>query len=168
MAGKPGRPSTYSEEIANAICLRLAEGASLRSICEADDMPAASTVHLWVVEDREGFSEQYVRARQAQALRWADEILDIADDGRNDTYETDKGESVNYDVISRSRLRVDTRKWMLSKMLPKVFGDKAQIEHSGPEGGPVEIAVTRKVVDAKNRIAGYVNGTNGANGNGKP
>lgn len=119
----------------------------MRAICADDDMPDRSTVHLWVVEDRSGFSNQYANARHAQALRWADEILDIADDGQNDTYETEQGERVNTDVIARSRLRVDTRKWLLSKVLPKVYGDKQVLEHSGPDGGPIEATITRRIVD---------------------
>ena len=142
-----GRPTIYTEDLALTICSRLAEGESLRRICEDDDMPAGSTVHLWVVEDREGFSEHYTRARQVQALRWAEEILGIADDGRNDTYVTDDGERVNSDVIQRSRLRVDTRKWLLSKVLPKVYGEKVKHEVGGEGGGPINVAVTRTIVD---------------------
>jgi hypothetical protein len=100
-------------------------------------------VLLWVTENREGFSDQYARARQAQAFGLADEILEIADDGSNDTYATDSGEMTNYDVIARSRLRVDTRKWYLARVLPKLFGDKQQVEHSGPEGGPMEVRTVR-------------------------
>lgn len=158
-----GRPTIHTPELAAEICRRLAEGRSLRSICRADDMPDRSTVHLWVVEDREGFSYQYANARRAQALRWADEILDIADDGENDTYEDEDGNPrTDYDVIQRSRLRVDTRKWLLSKVLPKVYGEKVALTGSDGES-PAEIVITRRVVvPTGNRIAQHA----GPNGNG--
>lgn len=134
-----GRPSDYTADIASHICRRLAEGESLRSICRADDMPAESTVRLWALEDREGFSAQYTRSRELGYLAMADELLEIADDGANDTYSKEDGtEIVNHDHIARSRLRVDTRKWMLSKALPKIFGDKVTNIHEGGDK-PIEM-----------------------------
>lgn len=130
------RPSKYSKELAKKIIARICCGESLRSICQADGMPSRSTVMLWAAEDREGFSDHYAKACEARAHYWADELLDIADDGSNDYMErTGKdGESggyqVNGEAIARSRLRVDSRKWLLSKMLPK-FADKQEIKHSG-------------------------------------
>ena len=129
------RPSILNPKMARDICSRIAAGESLRSICSDEDMPDKSSVMLWVATDRDGFSDQYEKACLARAHFWADELLDIADDGSNDWMErTDKeGESigwqVNGDAIQRSRLRVDARKWLLSKMLPK-FADKQQIDHT--------------------------------------
>jgi len=138
MAGQ-GRPSEYTAEIASAICRRLAEGKSLRSICREEGMPAESTVRLWAMEDREGFSAHYTRSRELGYLAMADELLEIADDGVNDTYAKEDGtEIVNHDHIARSRLRVDTRKWMLSKALPKIFGDKVTNIHEGGDK-PIEM-----------------------------
>ena len=122
-----GRPSQFTQETADAICERLADGESLRAICETDGMPAESTVRSWALDDVNGFATQYARARELGYELLADEILTISDDGRNDTYQTDNGETTNHDVIARSRLRVDSRKWMLSKMLPKVYGDKLAV-----------------------------------------
>ncbi len=126
-----GRPTDYTEELARRICSELATGRSLRDVCRDDDMPAESTVRLWVIEDRSGFSAQYTRAREIGYHAMADETLEIADDGTNDwtARQNADGESalvVNSDHIQRSRLRVDTRKWMLSKVLPKIYGDKVQ------------------------------------------
>lgn len=136
------RPSTYSDEIASVICERIADGMSVRAICEAEDMPSKSTVFRWLA-DHSSFRDQYARAKEAQAEHLADEILDIADDGRNDwMIRTLRGgievEVENTEVLSRSRLRVDARKWLLSKMLPKKYGDKLTQEHTGADGGPVE------------------------------
>ena len=126
-----GRPSDFTQATADLICERLADGESLRKICRGDGMPAESTVRLWAMDDVQGFSAQYTRSREIGYERLSDELLEIADDGSNDTYETDSGTAVNQDVIARSRLRVDTRKWMLSKMLPKRYGDKITQEHTG-------------------------------------
>lgn len=125
---KRGRPSVYSEDIAMEICLRIAQGESLRSICAADNMPDHSTVCMWVVDDYQGFANRYTRAREVQYLGMADELCDISDDGSNDWMERRGAMVVDKEAVDRSKLRVDTRKWLLSKMLPKVYGDKLQTE----------------------------------------
>jgi len=134
------RPSSFTQEMADLICKRLADGESLRSICANDGFPAASTVFKWLSE-KQPFSEQYARAREAQADHLAEQILQIADDGSNDTYPTDDGQAVNHDVIARSRLRVDARKWLASKMAPKKYGDKVTQEHTGKDGGDIQHSV---------------------------
>lgn len=129
---KRGRPSDYGPEITSRICTEIANGRSLRTICKDDDMPAMSTVFKWLSQHDE-FAEQYARARATQADVMAEEILEIADDGRNDTQVTPDGaEIVNHDHIARSRLRVDARKWLASKLKPKVYGDR--LEHAGSVG----------------------------------
>ena len=100
-------------------------------------MPAQSTVFKWLNEQKE-FSEQYARAREAQADLMADEILEIADETERDTIQTDSGEKANTEWISRSRLRVDARKWLASKMAPKKYGDKVTAEVTGADGGPLK------------------------------
>lgn len=126
-ANMMGRPSSYTREIADAILDRLAAGESLRAICADDEMPGQTTVYRWLSE-RADFREQYARAREDQAETFASQIIDIADD-----------ESVPAD--SR-RIRVDARKWVAGKLRPKVYGDKAAVEHSGPDGGPVEMSLS--------------------------
>lgn len=139
-----GRPSTFSAEIAAEICRRLADGQTLREVCRDEGMPPESTVRLWALDDRDGFAAQYARAREIGYFSMADELLEVADDARNDWMQRsdDNGGiswQVNGEHIQRSRLRVDTRKWMLSKALPKVFGDKVTQEHVGDPDRPVEI-----------------------------
>jgi hypothetical protein len=123
------RPSSFSEEIAAEICSQLADGKSLRKICESDDMPDKATVFRWLGDERyKTFRDQYTRAREAQADYLAEEILEIADSGENDTYVDESGNKrTDQDVIGRSRLRVDARKWLASKMYPKKYGDKVAI-----------------------------------------
>lgn len=120
-------PSAFTQEVADVICERIAAGESLRSILKDDGMPASSTVFKWLI-DYPAFSEQYTRAREAQADSLFDEILTIADDGRNDSYTDDDGNvRTDHDVIARSKLRVDARKWMAGKLRPKKYGDKLAI-----------------------------------------
>lgn len=129
---------TYSPEQVAAhkavICDRIANGESLRQICGDDGMPAASTVFVWLSED-DAFSEQYARAREAQADALFDDILTIADDGRNDWMERKNadGENIgwmeNGEALRRSQLRVDARKWMAGKLKPKKYGDRITQEH---------------------------------------
>lgn len=142
------RPSEYSPEIVSLLCERLAEGISLRTVCLADDMPSKATVFNWLRKHPE-FVDQYTRAKEESAYAHFEDMMDIADDGTNDWMEAhDKdGESrgwrENGEAIQRSRLRVETRKWALSKLLPKKFGEKVQTEHSGV----LEIsAVERQIV----------------------
>ena len=131
------RPTIFTDELASEICSRIATGESMRSICRDDNMPVMSTVMLWLVDGKHlTFSEQYATARKVQAETLADELFDIADDGTNDWMEKHgqggevAGYALNGEAVARSRLRVDTRKWYLSKVLPR-FADKQQIEHSG-------------------------------------
>lgn len=140
-----GRPSGFSQEQADHICSRLAEGESLRSICLADEMPDKSTVFRWL-EERPDFRDQYACAREAQADAIFDEILDIADDGSNDWMEKrgSDGENIgwqeNGEALRRSALRVDARKWMAGKLRPKKYGDKLQ--HTGADGeSPVQVTI---------------------------
>jgi hypothetical protein len=131
------RPSGYSDELVAVILERLAEGESLRAICRDENMPSQSMVFRWLA-DNQSFREQYARARESQADYWADEIIEISDDGANDTYKDDDGhERTNQDVIARSRLRVDTRKWLMARMAPKKYGDKITQEVTGADGAPL-------------------------------
>lgn len=88
------------------------------------------------------FLSNYTRAREDQADTLADEIVAIADDGTNDTYKNEEGfELVNHDVIARSRLRVEARKWVAAKLKPKKYGDRVDLTHANPDGGPIRHSV---------------------------
>lgn len=128
-----GRPSEFSEEIADKICEGLADAKSLRKICLEDGMPSQSTVFRWLADERYAtFREQYARAREAQADALFDEILDIADDGSNDFMSEDH--KYDGDAVQRSKLRVDARKWMAGKLAPKRYGDKIELSGPGDKG----------------------------------
>ena len=118
--------------MADIICERIAHGESLRSICDDEQIPSMSTIFKWL-RDFEPFSQQYARAREAQADTLADDILSIADDGRNDWMAQfgadDAGWKENGEALRRSVLRIDARKWLAGKMKPKKYGDKLQTEN---------------------------------------
>lgn len=150
---KMGRPSDYSADLATTICVRIADGESLRSICRGEDMPDKATVLRWLASDEhKNFRDQYAHARDAQADAIVEECLEIADDGTNDWMERNNGEdkspgyALNGEHVQRSRLRVDTRKWWAARLAPKKYGDKVTTEISGPDGGPVPIDAALEVV----------------------
>lgn len=116
-AKKPvGRQTVYSQPIADTICLALSEGKSLREICEGEGMPPEATVRTWVVDDREGFAAQYARARNIG--------LDIRADFVRQAFMAEPD-------TARARLIFDHERWYLSKLAPKVYGERQQVEHSG-------------------------------------
>lgn len=146
-----GRPSIYTQELADRICHKLAEGNSLRTVCKGEGMPDISTIFNWF-RTAPGFVQQYARAKEESADAMVEEMLDIADNGENDTYvrkdeEGNAIEGVNHDHINRSRLRVDVRKWAASKLKPKKYGEKIHAEHSGADGGPIKYTVVTGVPD---------------------
>lgn len=125
----------FNETVADLICGRMAEGETLRQVCRDPAMPARSTVYRWLSRNP-SFADHYARAREALVESWADEIIDIADDGTTD-YVIKKGrngaeyEAVDQEHIQRSRLRVDARRWLLSKLNPGQYGDHMEVEHTG-------------------------------------
>lgn len=124
------RPTSYTSELAANICERIALGESLRAISREDGMPHQATVYRWLDVD-EAFREQYARARAKQADTMAEEIVEIADETWNDTTVTERGEQPNSEWIARSRLRVDARKWLMSKLAPKKYGDRIDVTTGG-------------------------------------
>jgi hypothetical protein len=138
------RPSDYTPELADRICSRLADGESLRTVCRDEDMPDKATVFRWL-RSNQPFCDQYTRAKEESADALTDEMLDISDDAINDWMlahgKDSAGWQVNGEHIQRSRLRIETRKWIASKLKPKKYGDKVDLTHAGPNGGPVSLAV---------------------------
>jgi hypothetical protein len=127
---KTGRPSDFTQELADLICEEIALGASMRTVCKAEDRPAVSTVFRWIRED-ETFQKQYARACEERTEAMAEDVLDISDDGRNDWMRTRGGYVVNRETTERSKLRIETRKWLMAKMKPKKYGDKIDVTSAG-------------------------------------
>jgi hypothetical protein len=108
------RPSIYTKELAANICERIADGESLRKICSDDDMPCRKTVHIWLLDpDKEEFLHQYKEACDIRTENMFDALIEIADIGSGE--------------VQRDRLRIEIRKWYLSKIMPKKYGDKMDI-----------------------------------------
>ena len=139
----------FNQRVHEEILRRLENGESLTKICEGKDMPsAAAYVENWVgikenakdAEQRRRRHDDYSRARQIGWMTIAERMRDIAADGSNDIIDdgSKANRKVNNEIVQRSKLRIETDKWLLSKMLPKVFGDLKQIEHSGPNGAPIQ------------------------------
>lgn len=139
---KVGRPTKYTKILADNIMIRRAGGESMRSIARDPAMPAFSTIFKWLTDYPE-FSDQYAQANAICAECWFEDILEIADDGRNDWMEIkDKegaciGWRLNGEHVQRSKLRVDSRKWAVSKMLPKKYGDSLRVGGDGEE--PIKV-----------------------------
>jgi hypothetical protein len=124
----------YSPKLMARICDRLSGGESLRSVCRAPDMPDERAVRLWVKADKDGCAEPFQRARELQAHRLADELMELADeappllpDGR-----------VDQGWVTWQKNRIDLRKWHLAKVLPKEYGDQVALKS---EGGGLSIHI---------------------------
>lgn len=134
-----GRPTKYRQSVARAICMRLALGQSLNEVCRTKGYPSKVTVFAWLHKYPD-FLNQYQYAREIQQHHHLDEMLEIADNATNDWMERHDREGevvgwqVNGDHVNRSRLRIDTRKWIMERMAPKTFGSKQAIEHTSPDG----------------------------------
>lgn len=146
------RPTKFTGPLGAKICKRICDGESLRSVCRDEKMPSRSTVHEWIIlglaEDAKpnlrAFSDQYEKAITVRAENMFDEMEEIADDGSNDWMtrtgrDGEEYEVVNHEHVQRSRLRVDTRKWKLSKMFPKKFGDRNIVSTEDKDGNIVPI-----------------------------
>lgn len=130
---KPGRPSSYSDEMAETICDRIAEGESLRRICARDGYPHMVTVMRWLERHPE-FAAKYARAREMQADVMDDMILSVADGCTPETAAAD-------------RVKIAAYQWRAAKLAPKKYGDRVENIVTGADGGPVVHEVRRVIVD---------------------
>lgn len=130
--GRPAMP--YDHDQGLAICAGIAGGITLKELCEADDMPSTTTVYKWLVTTTT-FAASYARARDQQMDVWADDIVTIADDARNDVMDRviQNGGTervLDPENINRSKLRIDTRKWIMARLASKRYGDRIEIEQT--------------------------------------
>jgi hypothetical protein len=146
---KKGRPSAYTEILGKQIAMRLASGETLKAVCFDEGMPPESTIRGWALDPEHPFSALYERARAIGYHTLADEIILISDDASNDweLRRKENGETytaLNSDAVARSRLKVDSRKWMLSKMLPKIYGERLEV--GGDQANPIQTVSKIEVV----------------------
>ncbi len=111
------RPTKYTDELGSQICELLISGLSLVKVCERDGMPDRVTVHRWL-NKHEDFATEYARARDSQADYMDDLILDVA---RASTSET----------AAADRVKILAYQWRASKLLPKKYGDRVNVNVSG-------------------------------------
>lgn len=125
--GRPntGRPSSFNADVARKICDRLASGEVITRICDDPAMPSYPTVMRWLTDaegnpERMAFRESFAQARARLLDRWAAEVVTISD-------EAQVGQKSMAEVTA-ARLRVDSRKWLLSKLRPERYGDASRLE----------------------------------------
>jgi len=130
---KPNKkdPVPVTPEVMETIADHMAAGWSLRQVCKLDGMPTHAAIIQAARKDPDGIGKLYREDRENLFAYWAEEIVDIADDSKNDFMEREHGPVVNQEAINRSRVRIDVRKWLLTKLKPTEYGDKTQIEHTG-------------------------------------
>lgn len=164
------QPKRPREQVLADVFEVLAAGESLDEACRrVADAPVASAIMRWVMSDPAGAGAEYARAREIGYRLLGDRIDRIAsethsmimiheqDSDGNHLYNADGTPKLKQvlaplsaDVIASKRLQVDALKWKLSKMLPKVYGDKVTQEHTGAGGGPITLAA----MDLKNMSDG--------------
>ena len=148
MKRKVGRPSLYTPELAEKICERIRKGEWLHQMGGTNGLPAEANLYKWL-EKHEEFREMYARAREYRTDRLVQECVEISDNIENDTlFVESEGkdgagakEVCNHEWIARSRLRVDTRKWLAAKLAPKKYGDNQKLEVTGKDDGPLQAVI---------------------------
>ena len=133
---KVGRPTAFTPELGTLICEKIASGMSVRAIGRAPKMPDAATIFRWVLTNSE-FCEQYEKARAIQAENMFEEIVEISDGAEQVVKSGAEKKSSAY--AQTQRLRVDSRKWYLSKVLPKKYGDRQTVTTEDKEGNTMPI-----------------------------
>lgn len=126
---KPGKAGVeYSVELGDQICAKLREGLTLNAICNGPDMPHESSVREWAANPDHPFAPKYTRAREIGYQKWADDMVAISDGNSVSWLAGDEKAESSKDDVHRDRLRIETRKWLLSKALPKIYGDKLTLD----------------------------------------
>jgi hypothetical protein len=140
---KIGRPTRYSAAAVKEFCDWISSGKSLRTYCEQPTTPTKKTIQNWLGKYPE-FVAQYANAKAERLETWAEQTMDISDDSTKDVIPVRGPDGrvtaqSNGVAVMRARLRVDTRKWFLARMLPKQYGDSVRTEVTGKDGGPIKI-----------------------------
>ena len=113
----------YTPALADTICTRISEGESLRAICRDPGMPTEGVIRAWARDNRDGFGARYRLARELQLEFWADQIVEIADEGDRDPRDR--------------QVRIDTRKWLMSKLAARRYGDRLLV--AGEAENPIRV-----------------------------
>ena len=128
--------TTFNQGTFDAICGLIEDGYSRREACGSFDT-LESTFRGWLKQNTD-LDAQYARSCEHRAQLWAEQMMEIADNPQIGITRTEKGDGTvevkHGDMIDHRRLRIDSRKWMMARILPKKYGDKVQQEHSGAVG----------------------------------
>ena len=136
--GKPnGRPPIYTPQLAESILLRMCEGESLRAITREPAMPNFSTVYKWILDDENGFTNQYARAREIQAANYAEQVLAESENALGVASGAPGTGEAGARVMAK-KLHIDSLKWIAGKLDSPKWGHKTSTEISGPEGGAIQ------------------------------
>lgn len=140
----------YTPELGERICAEMIDGKSLRSVCAMDGMPSKTTVMQWLRKHPE-FEKIYRIAQAERAESYIEEIVEISDDGTNDWMANNDPDNPGYrfngEHFGRSRLRVDTRKWIAAKMHPNRYGEKVATTIEAGDS----LAALLQAIDGKSR-----------------
>jgi hypothetical protein len=127
----PRKTVRYSHALMESLCRQIASGETLRTICSAPSMPSESTVRSWVRTNHEGCAAAFEAARAAQAHRLVDEILTFCDE---QPAELENGR-IDPAWVALQKLRIDTRKWTASRILPREYGEHVALKGDTAGGG---------------------------------
>ena len=123
----------YDAELAAKVLDLLAQSGSLRRVCRELGVSRNSIIP-WVVDNTEGFGDAYARAKEHGIDTLVEETLDIADDGSNDYMETEHGPALNSESIQRSKVRVETRRWLAERLAPRRYGLRQGLDVTSSDG----------------------------------
>ncbi len=132
-------PAKYRLGIARGICDRMAEGETLTAICRTKRMPGYRMVRRWREEPEnmigdQSFADAFLQAREDHSHRWADEIVD-------ESQVEIEGGKFDSSRVHAAGLRTDAKKWVVSKVLPRVYGDK--LPHAGSSEAPINVIIRK-------------------------
>lgn len=143
-----GRPTDYSPAVADMICARLADGELLTDICRHKGMPSRQAVHRWRMKYT-AFNDQYLRAREIGMESMSDDLLIISDDDTGDLLPDGTPNGTN---VQRARLMTDSRKFLMAKLAPRIYGDKVEHKHSGEVGHTIKLSDRERM----RRLASFI------------
>lgn len=140
--------TSYSEELFDKICDRIACGESVNEICKDDDMPHRDSFYRWMRNDEtKKLYDKYARAKSDQMDYYAEEMIEIADDVSRDLVLDGDGKPViDGFAAQRAKIMIDTRKWLMGKLKPKKYGDKQEVDVTSSDGSMSPDAATRNAV----------------------
>lgn len=120
----------FDQVVADEVLDRISTGQGLEEICEDSHIPSRWAIRKWMAAETI-FNTSYALAREMQMDCWADDIVRISDDSTNDYMDRQRSDGttervVDPENVQRSKLRIDTRKWIMSKLAGK-YADKVDI-----------------------------------------